>query len=257
MNPEAGFETRGLNHTRDTHTVKDPDQNQNNPFQGFERRSSVTPVPEKFFTQLLPQIDHLGELKVTLYAFWALAQQQIQYPYLCRRNMLADEILLQALVQSGEDGPAALDDALRRSVERGALLQASTDTQEGQEEYYFINSTRGQEAVSAIKNGTWQPEFEPQPMLPASERLNIFILYEQNIGPLTPMIAEQLKDAEEEYPAQWIEEAFKIAVANNVRKWSYIEAILKDWQDRGKNGREHHRRTQKTEQDYRKGWFDE
>ncbi|MBN1265747.1 MAG: DnaD domain protein [Anaerolineales bacterium] len=226
-------------------------------FPGFERRSSVTPIPEKFFTLLLPQIDHLGELKVTLYAFWAMAQQQIQYPYLCRRNMLTDEILLQSLVQPGEDSIAALDDALHRAVKRGTLLHSITDHKTGKDDYYFINSTRGQQAVDAIENGTWQPAFEPQPSLPTSQRLNIFLLYEQNIGPLTPMIAERLKDAEQEYPAQWVEEAFQIAVDNNVRKWSYIEAILKDWQDRGKNGREHHRRTQKTEQDYRKGWFDE
>ena len=59
------------------------------------------------------------------------------------------------------------------------------------------------------------------------ERPNIFRLYEENIGPLTPLIAEMLRDAEKTYPADWIEEAFKIAVENNVRRWRYIEAILR------------------------------
>ena len=67
-------------------------------------------------------------------------------------------------------------------------------------------------------------------------RPNIFTLYEQNIGVLTPMIAEELKDAEKEYSAEWIEEALKIAVEQNARKWSYVQKILGRWQTEGKAG---------------------
>jgi len=223
-------------------------------FPGFERRVSVTPLPETFFTILLPQIDDLGELKITLYAFWALARQQTQHPYLTRSGMLADERLLESL---GEGGADALDDALQRALQRGVLLQAVPEFANGADTLYFLNSARGRLAAAAVHDGTWQPAFEPQPFLPTSERLNIFVLYEQNIGPLTPIIAEHLKDAEDEYPPAWIEEAFGIAVNNNVRKWTYIEAILRDWQDRGKDGRENRQRTPKDERDYSQGWFDE
>lgn len=58
---------------------------------------------------------------------------------------------------------------------------------------------------------------------------NIFALYEQNIGPLTPMLAEKLKDAEEDYPPEWVPEAFKIAIENNARNWAYVKAILERW----------------------------
>jgi DnaD/phage-associated family protein len=67
------------------------------------------------------------------------------------------------------------------------------------------------------------------------EQPNIFRLYEENIGPLTPMIAEALREAESTYPAQWVEEAFRIAVENNVRRWRYVEAILRSWQEEGRN----------------------
>mgnify|MGYP006295089015 CR=1 FL=1 len=224
------------------------------PFSGFERRSSTTPVPEKFFTRLLPLIDDLGELKLTLYAFWSLAQQQSQFPYLSRKHMLQDNVLLEALASPGPENEQALDDALQQAIQRGTLLHAGVD---GQDDYYFMNSTRGRQAAEAIRNGTWQPEFEPQPLMPVSDRPNIFILYEQNIGPITPMIGETLKDAEDEFPRSWVEEAFRIAVSNNVRKWSYIEAILKDWQDRGKDERGHRPSSRKTKSDYTKGWFDE
>ena len=64
---------------------------------------------------------------------------------------------------------------------------------------------------------------------------NIFTLYEQNIGLLTPMIALSLADAEEQYGPVWIGDAIKIAVENNKRNWKYCEAILKRWAVEGKD----------------------
>ncbi|MGI6380667.1 MAG: DnaD domain protein [Anaerolineae bacterium] len=42
---------------------------------------------------------------------------------------------------------------------------------------------------------------------------------------LQPLIAEQLQQAEADYPPEWIEDAFRIAVESNVRNWRYIAAI--------------------------------
>ena len=66
------------------------------------------------------------------------------------------------------------------------------------------------------------------------ERPNIFVLYEQNIGLLSPLLADELKDAAEQYPAEWIEAAFREAVQHNKRKWSYIRAILRRWETEGR-----------------------
>jgi DnaD/phage-associated family protein len=72
----------------------------------------------------------------------------------------------------------------------------------------------------------------------AREKSNIFHLYEENIGPLTPLIAEDLKAAEQEYPESWIEEAFHLAVQRNARSWRYIDAVLKRWKMEGRDGRD-------------------
>lgn len=56
-----------------------------------------------------------------------------------------------------------------------------------------------------------------------------FQVYEQNIGILTPMIAEAIQAAQDEYPPGWIEKAILEAVEHNKRSWSYCEAILKRW----------------------------
>jgi DnaD/phage-associated family protein len=66
------------------------------------------------------------------------------------------------------------------------------------------------------------------------ERPNIFVLYEQNIGLLSPMIAEELKEAADHYPTEWIEAAFREAVLYNKRNWKYIRAILRRWETEGR-----------------------
>ena len=66
---------------------------------------------------------------------------------------------------------------------------------------------------------------------------NIFKLYEENIGALTPLLSDMLREAEKNYPSAWFEEAFEIAVSRNIRNWKYVEAILARWKENGKDER--------------------
>jgi len=59
--------------------------------------------------------------------------------------------------------------------------------------------------------------------------------YEDNIGFISPMIADQIKADLQEYPAGWIVEAIEIAIANNVRKLAYVEGVLERWKREGKS----------------------
>ena len=46
-------------------------------FPGFpEGKQRLTSIPNLFFSDLLPDIDNLAEMKVTLYSFWALSQKE-------------------------------------------------------------------------------------------------------------------------------------------------------------------------------------
>lgn len=65
---------------------------------------------------------------------------------------------------------------------------------------------------------------------------NIFTWYESNIGVITPIMADILKEAEKQYPEEWIKEALQVAVNQNVRKWSYVSKVLDRWQREGKGG---------------------
>lgn len=59
-------------------------------------------------------------------------------------------------------------------------------------------------------------------------------VYESEIGALTPLIADAIRDACKTYEVDWIPEAIAIAVQNNARRWNYVEAILKNCKTAGK-----------------------
>jgi len=67
------------------------------------------------------------------------------------------------------------------------------------------------------------------------ERPTTFALYEQNIGLVTPIIADRLVEALERYPESWIEEAIGEAVSYNRRSWRYIQRILENWATEGRS----------------------
>jgi DnaD/phage-associated family protein len=190
-------------------------------------------IPDPFFSDLLPLIDDLAELKLTVYCFWALQQREGKYRYLRLRDLLADQVLLDGL---GDSPEAALRHALECAVQRGTLLVMAVPGPSGDDELlYFMNTDKGRRAVEALERGNWTPGSEDRPVGLIADRPNIFTLYEQNIGPLTPLLAETLRDAEHTYPYEWIDEAMRIAIEGNKRNWRYIEAILKRWATEGKS----------------------
>ena len=67
------------------------------------------------------------------------------------------------------------------------------------------------------------------------QKPTLFSLYENEIGIISPRIAEELTLAEKEYPAEWFGDAIKEAADHNARNWKYIHAILKNWKTNGRN----------------------
>jgi len=217
-------------------------------FAGFpEGRVRFTPLPDLFFSQLMPAIDNLPELKVTLHLLWLLHGKKGHLRYASLQELREDPLLLAGLSVKDPEGKAAgrrpedlLDEGLERAVARGTLLRVSLRDPEGgdsQASWYFLNDAPSRQAVAKIERG--ELRLEGMPSRPGEgvevERPNIFALYEQNIGLLQPLIAEELREAEKTYPAAWIEEAFKIAVERNARNWRYIKAILERWAREGKD----------------------
>lgn len=216
-------------------------------FPGFpEGKLRLTSVPNLFFSDLLPNIDDLAELKITLYAFWALTQKEGQVRYLRLADFLNDREFMKGMGATPTLGAEALMDGIERAVARGTFLHINVESADGKMDLYFLNTEKGRVAVEGITRGEWRPgPASDEPISLLVERPNVFVLYEQNIGPLTPIIADELRDAEQTYPVRWIEEAIEKAVENNVRKWRYVLAILERWRQEGKQDGINRRDSQK------------
>jgi DnaD/phage-associated family protein len=211
-----------------------------------------TPLPNIFFSQLLPKIDDIAELKATLHIFWILYQRRGYPKFVTYGELLGDKALMTG-IGDGE----ALRHGLERATSRGTLLHLTLDREEKREDLYFLNTEADREAVAKIERGEISLGVLPQrePYLETQEPPNIFTLYEENIGMLTPMIAEELKEAEKLYPASWIESAFKEAVTRNKRSWRYISRILERWASEGKEHGEPGRRLKADRDKYIKGRY--
>lgn len=255
-------------------------------FIGFpDKKMTPIYVPDFFFTDLLPQVDDLAELKLTLHCFWLLNEQKGSLCYLRGDDLRSDWKLLESLAMDSDlRAPlAALEDALERTVARNTLLRLEISTTLGQEpkvldsaplddslaqspsaeqaadmpafepdnlqsvnpanddtsieDWYFMNTVKGRQTLAMIRQGKLHEVLAaiPDEARLNVERPNIFVMYEQNVGFMSPMIAEQLRDLEKTYSPDWVEEAFEIAVSKNARNLKYIQAILKRWETEGRD----------------------
>ncbi|MGW8249118.1 MAG: DnaD domain-containing protein [Anaerolineales bacterium] len=216
------------------------------PFSGFqEGKVRLVPIPGPFFTELLPQIDDLDELKVTLYAFHRLDRMEGTFRYLQDADFLAGLEFAAGMTE------VQLEKALGRAVERGTFLKVDVESSRGVRRLYFINTPKGRAAVEAINSGEWRYSGDSQHPVEIREDLpNIYRLYEENIGILTPLIADELREAETNYPADWIRDAIRIAVENNARNWRYVSAVLNRWKEKGRDERKNRRDTEKDRRRY-------
>jgi DnaD/phage-associated family protein len=190
-------------------------------FRGFTDSETFTQLPDKFFHNLLKDVDDAAELKLTLYFLWRAEHMDGPFRALSRMDFNVKELGLSA---------DEITRGLEKAVRRGSLLKVERDAKV----YFLLNSPRGRAGVEAIESGKWNPASNIS--APPTERPNVFRLYEENIGPLTPLIADALKDAEEIYYPEWIAEAIELSVKNNKRNWKYCEAILKRWKNEGRHG---------------------
>lgn len=207
-------------------------------FAGFPRGVRYTPVPDHLFNSLLEEIDDPAELKVTLRGLWLSHQKKGTLRGVSGEELLNDRVLLQGLKAAGQDPREAVRRGLDRAVKRRTFLAYQPDPRRPDYRLYAVNTDSVRRALQRAGSGDFQapgdvteePAVEPSP----DEKPNIYALYENNIGTIAPMLAEQLKEAEELYPWAWISEAFQIAVAHNKRSWAYISTILRRWSDEGK-----------------------
>ncbi|MFC1952296.1 DnaD domain-containing protein [Chloroflexota bacterium] len=227
-------------------------------FRGFPAKMQFTPLPNLFFSSLLPQISDIIELKTTLHILSALYHKRGYPRFMTYGELLGNTSLMSSLKTAVKPPEEALRQALEMTAKRGTILHMVLDKDGVTEDIYFLNTKSDREAIAKIQSGELVLgglKAKKPADIETEEVPGIFTLYEQNIGMLTPMIAEELREAEKLYPETWIKDALKEAVAQNKRKWRYISAILENWSAEGR-GDGTYRRDSKTDPDkYIKGKY--
>lgn len=209
----------------------------------------LSALPSPFFISLLPQIEEIEELRVTLALLYLMAEKRRQ-----PRFISLDEMIGSGVLKTMDQGQ--YDKGLSKAVERGTFLHISIEKNGKIHKLYFLNAEPEKKALEKIRTGELNLGSLKEQAFIKTEK-NIFALYEENIGQLTPMLSEELKEAEKAYPFEWIEEAFKEAVALNKRNWRFISRLLERWAIEGKTSGKTGRYSSKEfdPQDYFKGRY--
>jgi DNA replication protein len=168
---------------------------------------------------LLAEIDDIAELKCCLRMLWHAAQVAGVPKWVDESTLIADDVLTRAL-----GSPDAIRAGLRAAVARGVLVEAGGR--------YLVHTPEN--ARTAAQTAPQSHHDDVPTEARTDEAPNIFALYEANIGLLTPMVADQLRDAEQTYPVEWIEAAIREATESNARSWRYISAVLDRWAVKGR-----------------------
>jgi len=228
------------------------------PFEGFPARMEFTSVPNLFFSGLLPHIDDMAELKTTLAVMAAIYRKKGSPRYVSLSELRGDAALMQGLKSKGKEPEEALEESLKLAVGRGTLLHLGLEGDDGAADVYLVNDEPGRQAVARIESGELKivGMQAVRPVETAGEPPDIFTLYEENIGLLTPLVADELRDAEKHYPAEWLRDAIKEAVLHNKRNIKYISRILENWSAEGRSDGTYQRDSKKADPDkYIKGKY--
>ena len=178
-------------------------------------------MTEVFLTQVMPKTQDLAELKAMLCLFYLLDRKRGHSPFVTYRELLV------CVTSRASMDEKTLRRVLNLAMEHGILRSVEDEPEEA---------------------------YEPAPS--CMPRENIFSLYEQNIGMITPMVAEELKEAERLYPEEWVRQAFEEAVMLNKRSWRYIYRILEHWASEGKESGKNRRSLKEGSPDkYTKGKY--
>lgn len=200
---------------------------------GFEQPSRV--IPASVLLSLLRDTWNPIEIKVVL-AVAALGGLEIPVR---QSDVLGEpEIVAGSRSDGSSRSPAErIAVAIEAASARGSLIAL----RDADDQTWFLLGTAANQR--RVRNGRMAVEDNDLdiPIQLELSRPNVFGLYEQNIGLVTPLVADRLADAIDQYPESWIEDAIGEAVAYNRRSWRYIERILMNWSTEGRTDATHQR----------------
>ena len=207
---------------------------------GFPRGVQFTPVPNPLLASLLEQIDSIDELKVVLRIVHALHRERTIPASIGYDDLYSDRTVAAMLSCGGDQLEELVNVAVASAQARGIFLIARADSNVDR---IYLNTEPVRRALNrkgidfsiyadapktVSHRETWPGSQSAQP------KLDAITFYEQNIAPITNVIAENIHHALEEHPEDEVLLAIRTAAEANVRNWNYVSAILRRWANEGR-----------------------
>jgi len=204
-------------------------------FEGFTKGVKYSPIPAPILNGYLEVVENFAELKTVLRAIWMLNNKKGQIRYLTQEELCSDRILTRSLLAKNvKEHQEMVVESLEAAVSHNILIESKQNSDS--RTIYFLNTesnriltNKALQVPHSDELGSWEIEQD----LPGP-----YSLYEENIGMITPIIADKIREAEAEFPSEWIAQAIIESVNMNKRNWAYISSILTNWQIEGKSNGE-------------------
>lgn len=189
---------------------------------------SLASIPASLLARLISDVWDPIEVKVVL----AVAALGGEREPVSEAALLSDAMLQHGARADGSDRAVVerLHEGLERTVARALVLRLADDAGD----HWLLLGTDDNQRSSRAPITPASGVGRPWHGVLVLERPSIFTMYEQNIGLVTPIIADRLVDALERYPETWVEDAIAEAVSYNRRSWRYIQRILENWATEGR-----------------------
>jgi|TARA_B110000263_G_scaffold114749_1_gene99987 DnaD/phage-associated family protein len=206
-------------------------------FKGFEKNVRAIPVPSPVFNIILESITDMSELKLMLRIIWLLQAYNRKPQFITESEMISDKLISKITGESNKPKE------MLKNLESYKIISTSITKNENHR-IIFLNSETIKERIR--NSNIISEDIHLDPWEANADIPNIYSIYEQNIGMITPHIAELIKESENLYPMKWIEDAIKQASIQNKRNWAYVSSILNRWKTEGKDNGKHSRHPRQT-----------
>ena len=198
-------------------------------FAGFGQDVRFTPVPNPLLSGILESMNSLDELKVVLRAIW-ISHSKGLWQAVTKAELCSDKTVAKMLNASGKELEERVQRALDDAQSKAIFITYGT----GADQAYLLNTYYNRQQLMRTNTPSQEPgnEHDVLPTIESADLIpaerNAFTAYEENIGPLTPMIADALRDMLTRHSDYEIVKAINDAVLANARNWRYISAILRN-----------------------------
>lgn len=203
--------------------------------EGFPEPMTYTPIPDSVLGKSLVEFTDGDLLRCFLRILWHLYRSKDKIKSVDVTTLNSDSVIRAILANRATPDLSRLSTALKEMHGFGLLMFARV----GEDTKNPKILLHTQHNAKRIEASSWQSTdlIEPtQALANTSSESNVFELYEQNIGLITPLVADELKDMENQYPIAWVEEAIGLSVIYNRKSIRYISRILERWRNEGRDG---------------------